>query len=133
MLPQANHYSVHNSFDHAPNIDDLSEYRGGMERYQLSHHIGYDGDTRSEDDYVPRHHFHSYRHRIADDDDDENYDDNDDGDDDFDEDGEKKSKIGKPRLHRIHKHSKHFKTTLNSSRTDHMSLEKVHSNHTFNH
>ena len=90
-----------------------------MERYQLSHRIGYDGDTeeQSEDDYVPRHHFHLYRHRFADDEDDENYNDDDDGDDDFDEDGEKKSKIGKPH---------HFKTALNSSRIDHLKREKIH-------
>ena len=125
QLPPANHYSVHTSGFHAPNIDDLSEYRGGMERYQLSHRIGYDGDTeeQSEDDYVPRHHFHLYRHRFADDEDDENYNDDDDDDDDFDEDGEKKSKIGKPH---------HFKTPLNSSRIDHIKREKVHFKSTLN-
>ena len=130
QLPQANHYSTHNPGFHAPNVDDLSEYRGGMERYQLSHRIGYDGDIKeeSEDDYRPRHHFHLYRHRVADDDDEDDGDYIDDGDD-FDEDGEKKSKIGKPRHSVIHKHLKkyhHFRKALNSTRRDHRKHEKIH-------
>jgi hypothetical protein len=122
---------MHNRGFPAPNVDDLSEYRGGMERYQLSHHIGYNGGEEIEDDYLPRrHHFPLYRHRVADEDDEDDGDFNygDDDDDDFDEDGEKKSNIGKPHHSGEHKHLKyHFKNVLNSTslRIDHTEHEKL--------
>lgn len=99
-----------------PNVDDLPEYRGGMGRYQLSHRTGYDEDIgdENEDDYMQRRHrFHSYGHRVADEDDDDDFDE-DDGDDEIDADGMKKSKIRKP--HHAGHHNENFRQNSNSSR-----------------
>ena len=102
-----------------PNVDDLSEYRGGMERYQLSHgRMGYGRDD--EDDYIRGHHF-----RFADEDDeDDDRDFDDDYDDVYGDDEKKKSSIGKPRRNE-HVKKQHLKSTVNSTTIDHKKHEKV--------
>ncbi|XP_028415332.1 myb-like protein AA [Dendronephthya gigantea] len=130
-LPQTNHNPLQNP-GFPPNVDDLSEYRGGMERYQLSNRLGYhaDIDDRNEDDYLPRRHrLHFYRHRTDDEDDYDDDDDEDDDDEDFDEDGDKKSKIGKP--HHVTGKKKHstnhgFGNPSNSTKVEHKKHKKGH-------
>lgn len=90
----------HNAGFRLPNVDDLDEYRGGMERYQLAHALGFSQTGYDIDDESPsRSHFHHYAH------DDEVYNDedyNDDDDEDNDEynDDKKKSHIRKPHGHK---------------------------------
>lgn len=81
------HFYLPNGRFRYPNVDDLSEYRGGMGRYQLSHNTGDDTD----DEPLRGNHFHHYTH---DDEDDESEEDDDD-DDDFDK-WKKKSHIRQP-------------------------------------
>ena len=69
MKPITISFHIH---DFSRNIDDLSEYRGGIEKYQLSHRISYDGIFGEEavNDYTSsRHRLCLYGHRYADDDD----------------------------------------------------------------
>lgn len=122
QLPLRNHYNMPNAGVPFPNVDDLSEYRGGMERYQLSHRLSYDRDTDDEDDYIRRHHF-----RVVDEDDeDDDKDFDEDYDDVYGDDGKKKSSIGKPR-HNERKHMKKhfFKSAINSTTIDHTKHKKV--------
>ena len=131
QIHEANHFPISHSRFHTPNIDDLSEYRGGIERYQLSHRIGYDGNLgqETEDDYPStRHHLRLYGHRYSDDedDDDEDYDDFDD-DDNVDEDEKKKSNIRKPQhsSKRRHLRKRQFQNSPNISTTDHVKYVKT--------
>ena len=105
-----------------PNVDDLSEYRGGMERYELTHRMGYDRDD--EDEYIPRRKHHFLVANEDDEDDDSDFDE--DYDDVYGDDGKKKSSIGKPR-HGERKHVKklHVKSAINSTTLDHRKYEKV--------
>ena len=107
------HYPLPNAGFRPPNVDDLDEYRGGMERYQLSHNIGLGNGVDDLDDRpLRRTHFHRYSH----DDEDDGEDDDEEDDDDFD-DGKKKSHIRKPKTLGRKKHRKGLITTHKQKQT----------------
>ena len=86
--PQMPQYPFPNPILRHHDVDDLDEYRGGMERYRLSHNFDLDDDP--VDNYPPR----------------RPYEDDEDDEDDDDDEGKKKSLIGKPH----NNHKKHKKT-----------------------
>lgn len=98
------HYPLPNAGFRPPNVDDLDEYRGGMERYQLSHNIGLGNGVDDLGDR-PLRRTHLHRYSQGDDDNDED-DDEDEGDDDDFDDGKKKSHIRKPKTLDRKKHLK---------------------------
>lgn len=116
-----------------PNVDNLDEYRGGMERYQLNQKFGLDHRVDDVGDKpVWRTHSHHYSHYDGDDDtdaddkdaDDKDADEDDEDNDDFD-DGKKKSLIRKPinRGQKMHPKNNRVKPA-STSKMKHLSVSK---------